>query len=58
VGAWRWRGFDLDTAVLLAHEEARLIVRRRTIQDAAIVERELGSVPRTDDRSIFQRPLG
>jgi hypothetical protein len=53
-----WRDLHFDTAVALAHNEARLVVCRRTIQDAAIVERELGSMPRTDDRPIFQRALG
>jgi hypothetical protein len=55
--ACRWRDFDFDTAVTLAHHEARLVVRRRTIHDVAIVEGELRSVPRTDDGPIFQRAL-
>src|SRR5688572_7264727 len=57
VVACPWCDFDFDTAVALAHNEARLVVRRRAIQHAAVVEGELGSMPRTADRPVFQRAL-
>jgi hypothetical protein len=56
--AWPWRRFGLDRAIAFADDETRLIVGGGTIQDANIVEGELGAVPGTDDRAILQRALG
>jgi hypothetical protein len=55
--AWQWRDLDLDTPVAFARNETRLVVSCRTIQDPTIVQGELGSMPRTHDRALFQRAL-
>ena len=52
------RPLDFDVPIALAHRQARLVVRGGPIQHAAIVEGELGPVPWTHDRPVFQRPLG
>jgi len=45
--AWWWRDFHLDTPLSFAHGETRLVVRCWTIEDATVVEGELGPMPRT-----------
>jgi MacB-like protein len=50
-------GFDLDLPVAFACYEARLVVRGRSVQHAAIVEGKLGPMPRTDDRAVFEGTL-
>jgi hypothetical protein len=41
-------------SVAFARRKARLIIRRRAVQDRTSLEGELGSAPRTHHRTLFQ----
>src|SRR5689334_10882140 len=50
--------FHFNLPAALADVQRRLILSCRTVDDVAVVEGELGAVPRAHHRSFLQRALG